>query len=109
MITLTTILVFLAKAYEFIKKYKRIFVIGLIALLVLLLALRLTSCESKPDTHIVVPHTAIKELQKQRDAELQKTLLDIDDRRRNIDGKVIEPKVSGKKNVTAKDLEEVTK
>lgn len=109
MLTLTTILAFLATAYEFVKKFKRIFIIGLIALLVLLLVLRLTSCEKQPDVHIVVPHSALQELQKQKDLELHKTLNDVDERRKVIDGKVVEPKVSGKKKVTAKDLEEITK
>ena len=109
MITTAVVLAFLKKAYEFIKTYKRYILIFLVAVILTVLASRITSCDEKPDTHIVVPNTAIQELQKQKDAELKKVLDDVDERRKAIDGKVVEPKTSGKRNVTAKDLEEVTR
>lgn len=109
MFTLATLVAFALKAFEFVKKYRRFFFIGLGAVILLIIVLRLTSCESKPDTHIVVPHEAIKELQKQREAELKKVFDDADDRRKAIDAKIVRPTPSPKKNVTAADLKEVTK
>jgi len=109
MITTAVVIAFLKKAFDFVKTYKRYFIIVAVAVILTLLASRLGSCDQKPDTHIVVPNAAIQELQKQKDAELKGVLDDVDERRKAIDAKVVEPKTSGKKNVTAKDLEEVTR
>jgi hypothetical protein len=109
MITTAAVIAFLWKVSDFVQKHKRYFVLALIALVLFLLVGRLTSCDTKPDVHIVVPNEAIRELQKQKDAELQNVFDQADERRRIVDGKVIEPKVSSKRNVTAKDLEEVTR